>query len=102
MERYGVKLDDSSVSMKQKVIPVVDPILSFLQEFEKTKSSQHDGLDDGCPTQRYASCLFSFIGNEHGIGCVNEYDGKSVCAMSLESDQHLHLACDDPIKHSES
>jgi hypothetical protein len=64
-------------------------------------SSRHDGLDDGCPTQRYASCLSSLIGKEQGIGYVNEYDGKSVYTMLLESDQHLHFAL-WPIKHDES
>jgi hypothetical protein len=44
VERYDVKLDDSIVIMKQKVILVVDPILSLLQEFEKAKAHNMMGL----------------------------------------------------------
>lgn len=44
MERYDVNLDDSIVNMKQKVILVVDPSLSFLEEFEETKAHNMMGL----------------------------------------------------------
>lgn len=44
VERYDVKLDDSIVNMKQKVILVVNPILSFLEEFEETKAHNMMGL----------------------------------------------------------
>lgn len=79
--------------MKQKVIFLVDPILSFLQKFKKTKARNMKGLM--MDAQHKAMCLVSLLfGKEQGIEYVNEDDSKSFYTMLLKCYQHLHLAYD--------
>lgn len=88
MERYDVKLDDSIVNMKQKVIVVVNPILSFLQEFDKTKAHNMMGLMMGAQLKDMRLVFLHLLVKNKALNMMeSRFIQRCICILHVMTNQ---------------
>jgi hypothetical protein len=76
-------------NIKRDVINVSDSFLSFLKKYEIRKFHNIIFLMLD-PVFKNLHIVSSFVGREHGVAFVEEYDRKTLYPMLVKCYEHLH------------